>query len=78
MDVRRTLLEVLADIGRPLGSDWSPDRPLELESLEVVLVHEQIEAIFDLRVPAREVTPEAFATLQSLEALVARLAELRP
>ena len=75
MDVRKTLLEVLADIGKPLAIDWPPDRPLELESLEVVLVHEQIETNFELRVPAREVTPEAFATLHSLEALVARLAK---
>lgn len=50
------------------------DEPLALESLTVVLLVEALEDRHGVAIPVREVTPEAFASIASLAALVARVA----
>ena len=75
MDLRAKLVEIMTEIGRPLEGDAPADRPLELESIEVVLVHDRLEEAFDIHIPAKQVTPEAFSTLAAIEALVRRIAD---
>jgi len=49
-----------------------PDEPLELKSLELVMLAEAIEDAFGLRVRATDVVPENFGTLSRLVAFVER------
>jgi acyl carrier protein len=64
----RKLLE--AHIEPPAGLD----EPLELESLELVMVTEALEDEFNLRVRATDVVPANFGTLRALIAFVERSA----
>lgn len=70
MEVRRTLRSLMADLGRPLDDAWPGDCPLDLASIEVVMLHDALEQAFEVRIPAARVTPDAFATLESLEGLL--------
>ena len=49
-----------------------PDEPLELKSLELVMLAEAIEDTFGLRITAADVVPENFGTLSRLVAFVDR------
>jgi acyl carrier protein len=49
-----------------------PDEPLQLRSIELVMLVEAIEDAFGLRVKAAEVTPENFGTLARLVTFVDR------
>jgi hypothetical protein len=69
--VRETIAALLVEVGAIESA-----RRLDLASLQVVLLHEKLEAAFAIRIRAREVTPEAFDSLEALEALVrSKLAE---
>ena len=48
------------------------DEPLELKSLELVILSEAIEDTFGIRVRAADVTPENFGTLGRLVDFVER------
>lgn len=52
------------------------DVPLELSSLELVMLVEAIEDAFGLRVRAADVTPENFGTLGKMIAFVERMLPL--
>ena len=69
-DVRQALEEALRMVEAPAGDD---DTPLELSSLQVVMLTEEIERAFDVRLGAREVTRENFATRRALRALLGSL-----
>ena len=49
-----------------------PDEPLQLKSLELVMLAEAIEETFGLRIRAGDVVPENFGTLSRLVAFVDR------
>lgn len=49
------------------------DEPLQLKSLELVMLVEAIEDAFGLRVAAADVTPENFGTLGRMVAYVDRV-----
>lgn len=49
-----------------------PDEPLQLSSLEVVMLAEALEERFGLRIHAADVKPENFGTLSRLVAFVER------
>jgi acyl carrier protein len=61
---------LVAELHGPAGDA----EPLGLESLTVVLLVEALEDRHGVTIPVREVTPEAFATIGALAALVARVA----
>ncbi len=68
--MRERILVLLRAMGRAVDRPWPGDRALELDSLQIVQLHEELELAFDLRIQAREVTPAAFGTLDGLCALV--------
>lgn len=72
-ETRVQVLELLAEVGRPVSDDAPDDAPLSLVSLEVVMLHDAIERALDVRVPAKLVTPEAFDSVASLVELVGEL-----
>jgi acyl carrier protein len=49
-----------------------PDLPLDLPSFELVVLAEELEDAFGLRVHARDIVPENFGTLRALANFVAR------
>ncbi len=69
-EIRAQVLSLLDEVGRPVDAEENDDAPLSLASLEVVMLHDAIERAFDVRVPAKLVTPEAFDSVDSLVALV--------
>ncbi len=69
-EIRQEVVSLLDEVGRPLSEGEGDDTPLCLASLEVVMLHDAIERAFDVRVPAKLVTPEAFDSVGSLVALV--------
>jgi acyl carrier protein len=69
------VLSLLDEIGCAVPPDAADDAPLSLVSLEVVMLHDALERSFDLRIPAKRVTPEAFASVASLVALISELVE---
>lgn len=71
MQLRDTLLTLLAEAGVSLDAGADDRQPLDLESLEVVLLHDALEQRLGIRIHATEVTPDTFGSLASLEALVA-------
>jgi acyl carrier protein len=71
-NIRTKLLSLVSEVARPLDEAQPDDEPLGLVSLDVVILHERIEDDLGIRIPASEVTPEAFDTLGALVALVAR------
>jgi acyl carrier protein len=74
--LRSKLLALLSEVAsRSFSGDRADDAPLDLASLDVVILHERIEDDLGIRIPATEVTPEAFDTLGALVALVARHVE---
>jgi hypothetical protein len=62
-----SLEEMLSLVGAPAGGD---DDPLELSSLQVLLLVEEIEISFALKLAASEVRRETFATRRALRALL--------
>jgi len=74
MRARHELYEALEELGRSLEPDWIADRPLDLESIEVVMLHDALERALDVRIPAASVTPETFATVAAIEALLEEVA----
>jgi acyl carrier protein len=73
VQVRETILDAMMGLGRPIDGSHSGTAPLDLESLEVVMLHDVLEQAFEVRIPASRVTPASFATLDSLVALVEEL-----
>ena len=73
MPVRETIVDAMMGLGRPIDASHPGAAPLDLESLEVVMLHDVLEQAFDVRIPASRVTPSSFATLDSLVALVEEL-----
>jgi acyl carrier protein len=61
-----------ATVNRPLAVDAHLSE-LGITSIKMVSLMLAIEAEFDLAIPQSEITPETFATLASLEALVERI-----
>ena len=57
---------------RPLAVDARLSE-LGITSIKMVTLMLAIEAEFDLTIPQSEITPESFATVASLEALVERI-----
>jgi acyl carrier protein len=70
MEVRDTIRDLMTALGKPLDAGWPGERPLDLESIEVIMLHDALEQALDVRIPAALVTPDAFATLDTLTALV--------
>ena len=64
-------LAIVTALVAELHGEARPDEALELESLTVVLLVEALEDRHGVVIPARAVTPAAFATLTSLAALAA-------
>lgn len=64
------ILSLLRGMGRATDDPWPGGRALELDSLQIVQLHEQLEIAFDRRIKAREVTPDSFGTLDGLCALI--------
>ena len=62
--IRSRVVEVLQQMGHQVHG------PLELDSLTIVQLHERLELTFDVRIRARDITPESFDTLEGLAALV--------
>lgn len=58
--------ELVADHHAPMGDD----EPLEVDSLTIVMLVEALEDLFGIRIAPRDLTPEHFATVRSLAALV--------
>ena len=73
MHVRETIVDAMVGLGRPIDVSFPGTAPLDLESIEVVMLHDVLEQAFDLRIPASRVTPASFATLDGLVALVEEL-----
>jgi acyl carrier protein len=73
-EIRAQVLSLLDEVGRPVSEDEADEAPLDLVSLEVVMLHDAIERAFDVRVPAKKVTPETFDSIASLVALVDEIA----
>lgn len=69
-ELRAEILELLREVdGRPYV-DLSDDQALELDSLVIIQLHDRLEQRFDVRIRARELTPESFGTLGGLLALI--------
>ena len=68
MGCMTTLDDLLATVGVPAGHD---DDPLDLGSLEVVTLVLEIEKSCGLRLGAKDVKRETFATRAALRALLA-------
>jgi acyl carrier protein len=73
--------QLLALVRRIIGAPGA-NRPLAVDarlselgitSIKMVTLMLAIEAEFDLTIPQSEITPESFATVASLEALVERI-----
>ena len=70
-EIARGVAPGLADIdGDPSTANL---RDAGMTSVAAVRLMLDIEAAFDVAIPDGELTPENFATLQSIEALIARL-----
>ena len=61
-----------------LGHEVGNGENLSLSSLEMVLLHEQLEDTFDVRISAADARPERFDSLSSLVELIGRLQESTP
>jgi acyl carrier protein len=71
MEIARPVAPGLAEIeGDPTAANL---RDAGMTSVAAVRLMLDIEAAFDIGIPDGELTPENFATLRSIEALVARL-----
>jgi acyl carrier protein len=70
-DLRARVRALLAELGDVPASD---DAPLELDSLRLVLLVEELEAELGVRVAARDVTPEHFGTISEIAAFLESLA----
>lgn len=62
--IRSRIVEVLQQMGH------QADGPLDLDSLTIVQLHERLELTFDVRIRARDITPQSFDTVEGLSALV--------
>jgi hypothetical protein len=63
-----TLDEILSLLGVPHGAE---DDPLELTSLQVLMLVEEIEASASFVLPAKEIRRDAFGTRRALRAFLA-------
>lgn len=81
--VRERLLSLVAQLlGKP-GEAQSipPDARLSelgMSSIKMVNLMLAVEGEFDLSIPQNDITPENFRSVQSIEALMARLLALKP
>ena len=66
--IRETVLDLLSAHADPPAD---PEAPLELESLSLVLLGEEMEERFGLRVAARDVVPANFGSVAAMTAFVA-------
>ena len=69
MSTEARLRELIEQHGEVAG----PDEPLQLQSLELVMLVEAIEDAFGLRVAAADVSPQNFGTLGRMVAYVDRI-----
>lgn len=69
-EARALVRALVAELHGPAGDDDA----LALESLTVVLLVEALEDRHGIAVPARAVTPERFASIAAIAALVAEVA----
>lgn len=67
----RAIVRAYADVDRD-------DAPIDVESLALVQIAEEIEDRFDLVLSGRDLAPEHFGTVARIAAHVARLLESRP
>lgn len=67
LEAKLEAIVALYAVDAPLNRD-----ALELDSLDVVLIHDAIEEAFGIRLRARDVTPDAFATIANLTRVVER------
>jgi acyl carrier protein len=70
LDMARPAAPALAEAPDPLTADL---REAGLSSVAAVRLMLEVEAAFDLAIPDAELTPENFASIASIEALVRRL-----
>ena len=71
LELARAAAPGLADVaGDPLGADL---KAAGLASVAAVRLMLEVEAAFDVAIPDAELTPENFATVASIDALVRRL-----
>lgn len=64
--VIQAVRDLVAEHHAPAGDD----ERLEMDSLTLVMLVEGLEDRFDIRISPRDLTPEHFATVRSLAALV--------
>jgi acyl carrier protein len=81
--VREKLLTLVAQIlGKPgEGQSLAVDARLSelgMSSIKMVNLMLAVEGEFDLSIPQSDITPENFRSVQSIEALLARLLALKP
>lgn len=81
--VRERLLTLVAQIlGKPGEAQSIPlDARLSelgMSSIKMVNLMLAVEGEFDLSIPQNDITPENFRSVQSIEALLARLLALKP
>ncbi len=81
--VRERLLTLVAQIlGKPGEAHSIPlDARLSelgMSSIKMVNLMLAVEGEFDLSIPQNDITPENFRSVQSIEALLARLLALKP
>ena len=67
---RAGVLAALQDVHRDAGVLLSTPEALHLDSLMVVALVDALETRFDIHLQARDVTPQALASLTSISALV--------
>ena len=81
--VRDRLLTLVAQIlGKPGEAQSIPPdgrlSELGMSSIKMVNLMLAVEGEFDLSIPQNDITPENFRSVQSIEALLARLLALKP
>jgi len=81
--VRQRLLALVAQIlGKPGEAQSIPHdarlSELGMSSIKMVNLMLAVEGEFDLSIPQNDITPENFRSVQSIEALLARLVALKP
>ncbi|MCA9580306.1 MAG: hypothetical protein KC416_00850 [Myxococcales bacterium] len=70
--IETSLIDVLVSVIGERARALSAEDDLDLTSLEVVLLHEELEEKLGIRIPARDVHPDNFRTVARLQRLLGR------
>ena len=75
--MRDTILEILEDIGEDVDFDTCETLIDDgiLSSLDIILLIGELNDEFDISIPATEIIPENFNSVDAMAAMVARLSE---